>query len=68
MIKDPFSYATVYTLMGKLFEMGSLHDKPRSGRPCLSHRLLNRSILGVYGLSHDDISSIQEDITASACD
>ena len=36
MIQDPFSYATVYKLMGKLFETGSLHDKPRSCRPCLS--------------------------------
>lgn len=50
MIQDPFSSASVYKLMTKFFETGSLHDKPRSGRPCLSD---------------DAISSVQEAITAA---
>lgn len=45
MIQDPFPPATVHKLMTKFFETGSLHDKPRSGRP---------------RLSDDEINSVQE--------
>ena len=37
MFKDPFSSAIVYKLMEKFYETGTLHDKPRSGRPSLEH-------------------------------